>query len=196
MPGGMHEVEVKYRVDSSRALEAALAAHGVDLSDPVLQDDQAYAPAHWDYGQSKIGVAFARLRTQDGQHLFTLKTPVVNEQSCREQETGVGDRAAMHQALLAMGYRPTIRISKRRRTGWVDALGGVSICLDEVEHAGTFVELEAVTSARSAVGQDDLDRLARSWGVPLERTRDTYDSLVRAALAVGGLDVGDAAAQP
>ena len=38
----------------------------------VVQDDQAYAPVGWSYGDSKIGVSFVRLRTVDGRHTFTL----------------------------------------------------------------------------------------------------------------------------
>ena len=41
---------------------------------------------------TKLGVAFARLRTQDGRHLFTLKRPVDNELACLEFETEVADR--------------------------------------------------------------------------------------------------------
>ena len=46
----VHEVEVKYRVEDEPALIAALRRHGVVLSAPVRQDDQAYAPTAWRYG--------------------------------------------------------------------------------------------------------------------------------------------------
>lgn len=183
----VQEIEVKYRVVlDGPALEAALAARGAVLSAPVRQDDQAYAPQSWSYGDSKIGVPFARLRTQEGQHLFTVKRPMANEQACIEHETTVADRAQMHDALVTMGFQPTVRIVKTRRTARMDTqeLGGVLVCVDEVEHLGLFLELEAVMQVDSAEGaQQTLDRLARSLGVELERTSDTYDSLVRQALA-------------
>jgi adenylate cyclase class 2 len=179
---GSCEVEVKYRVPDPAQLEAALRHHGLVLSPPVEQDDQAYAERGWSYGMSKIGMVFARLRTQAGRHLFTVKKPVDNELSCLEYECEVSDRSQMHQAILAMGFAPTVRIVKRRRTA---ASGGLAVCLDEVDHAGMFLELERVIgpgeSGTSA--QADLDAFARALGVPLERTPDTYDSLVRAALA-------------
>ena len=165
------------------AWREALAGRGISLSDPVGQDDQAYAPGWWDYGQSKLGVPFARLRTQQGRHLFTVKTPLANEQACAEQETLVDDREQMHQALVAMGFRPTVRIVKTRRTARVGVLG---LCVDVVEHAGVFLEVELIAPAGRGrlAAQRDLDGFVSGLGVPLRRVMDTYDSLVRAAQPV------------
>jgi hypothetical protein len=40
----VREIEVKYHVDDLEALLAALKGRGIELSDPIYQDDQAYAP--------------------------------------------------------------------------------------------------------------------------------------------------------
>lgn len=180
----VHEVEVKYHADAHLVAQA-LHSRGVELSAPVLQDDQAYAPATWQYGMSKLGVAFARLRTQNGRHLFTMKRPVDNEMVCLEHETAVDDREQMHGALLAMGYQPTVRIVKQRRTArW----GDVAVCVDDVEGVGGFVELEQVVSPQESgpTVQMRLDQLIRSLQVPVQRTTDTYDSIVRAATPTAG----------
>lgn len=176
------EIEVKYRVRDLAALEEALTRRGALLSSPARQDDQAYAEDGWTYEQSKIGVTFARLRTQQGRHLFTIKRPLDNAMACLEHETEITDREQMHHAIVAMGFHPTVRIVKTRRTATLD---GVAICVDEVEHAGVFVEFERTVSDREpgTAVQNELDALARSLSVELERTKDTYDSLVRAALA-------------
>ncbi|REF00733.1 class IV adenylate cyclase [Thermomonospora umbrina] len=182
----VQEVEVKYRVLDLPALQAALAARGAMLSPPVHQDDQAFAPAGWSYGENKVGVVFARLRTQDGVHLWTVKQPVDNEMACVEHESVVADREAMERSLILMGWAPTVRIVKTRRTARLDLPGGrIAVCVDEVEHAGSFVEMERVVSGSEsgAAVQHELDRWARSLGAELERTTDTYDSLVRAALS-------------
>ncbi|MFI6928092.1 class IV adenylate cyclase [Nonomuraea spiralis] len=186
MTGAAQEIEVKYRVGDLDALVSALAARGAALSPPVWQDDQAYAQLGWDYGQSKIGVVFARLRTtENGQHLFTVKKPLANEQACLEHESPVADREQMHEAITTMGFRPTARIVKTRRTAVLD---GLSVCVDEVEHAGIFMELERTVAADQSgtAVQAELDAWARSLGVELERTSDTYDSLVRSQLAASG----------
>lgn len=152
------------------------------MSPSVRQDDQAYAEDGWQYGMSKLGVSFARLRTQAGRHLFTLKRPTDNEMACLEFETEVADREQMHEAIVHMGFYPTVRIVKTRRTA---QLGELSLCLDAVEHAGAFLEVEKVIGPgqAGAAVQAELDAFARSLGVELERTTETYDSLIRAALA-------------
>jgi adenylate cyclase class 2 len=176
------EIEVKYRVFDTAGLVVALRALHLTFAPPSRQDDQAYAENGWHYGLSKLGVAFARLRTQDGRHLFTLKRPVDNELACLEFETEIADRDQMHEAILHMGFYPTVRIAKTRRTA---RLGELSLCLDEVEHAGAFLEIEKVIGPGQSgeAVQAELDAFTRSLGVSLERTIETYDSLVRAALA-------------
>ena len=176
-----HEIEVKYHIGDHEALVAALAACGVQAGPPVEQDDQAYAPAGWRYGDSKLGVPFARLRTQAGRHVFTLKRPVDNELSCIEHETEVADREAMHHAILAMGFRPTVRIIKRRRTA---RIGDTCLCLDEVDGLGSFLELERIVAADTSATavQAELAAFVAGLGIEATRTEETYDSLVRAAL--------------
>jgi adenylate cyclase class 2 len=173
-----YEVEATYRVGDVDGLIAALARRQVVLSEPLGQDDQAYAPAGWSYGMSKIGVPFARLRTERGRHLFTVKKPIDNEMACLEHQCEVSDRDAMHGALVAMGWVPTVQIRKWRRTGNWD---GVTVCVDVVDRLGPFLEVERVVSAAVSGEQvqAELDALVRSLGVPVERVTDTYDSLIR-----------------
>lgn len=90
----MREIEVKYQVEDMEALLVALKSRGIELSEPVFQDDQAYAPAGWQFGDSKLGVSFLRLRTVAGRHYFTFKQPADSAQACLEYETQVTDRQA------------------------------------------------------------------------------------------------------
>ncbi len=176
----MREIEVKYRVDDLEALLVALKSRGIELGEPVFQDDQAYAPAGRQFGDSKLGVSFLRLRTVAGRDYFALKQPVGNAQACLEYETQVADRYAMHGAVLHMGYRPTVRIVKTRRTA---TLGTCSLCVDDVEGIGGFLELErlATDDADTQAIQADLAAFADSLGIMATRTEETYDSLVYAA---------------
>jgi adenylate cyclase class 2 len=176
------EVEVKYRIRDVEALLVALKARDIELNMPVHQDDQAYAPEGWSYGDNKLGVSFVRLRTVDGRHTFTLKRPAENALSCDEYETAVADREQMHHAILAMGFRPTVRIAKARRTAELPA---ISLCVDEVADLGTFLELERMVpdDVPGEAVQAELAAFVSSLGVQAERTEETYDSLVRAASA-------------
>lgn len=176
----MHEIEVKYRVDDLEGVLTALKSRGIEVSDPVHQDDQAYAPAGWKFGDSKLGISFLRLRTVAGRHYFTLKQPVDNDQACLEHESEVSDRDAMHHIALHMGYRPTVRIVKVRRTASID---GCSLCIDDLEGVGGFVEAERMVpdDADAQAIQAGLAALVESLGAAAVRTTETYDSLVHAA---------------
>ncbi len=176
----VREIEVKYWVDDLEALLVVLKSRGIELSEPVFQDDQAYAPVGWQFGDSKLGVSFLRLRTVQGRHYFTLKQPAGSVQDCLEFETQVTDRQAMHHAVLHMGYRPTVRIAKTRRTA---TLEDSSLCIDEVEGVGGFLELErlAPDNADAQTIQANLAAFVSSLGITAIRTDQTYDSLVHAA---------------
>jgi len=175
----VREIEVKYRVADLEELLVMLKELGIELGEPVFQDDQAYAPAGWQFGDSKLGVSFVRLRTVNGRHYFALKQPGENVQSCLEFETEVADRAAMHGAILRMGYHATVRVAKSRR---VADLGHCTLCVDDLEGAGGFLELERLAADDAAGGavQDELAAFVSSLGVSAVRIDETYDSLVRA----------------
>jgi adenylate cyclase class 2 len=59
----------------------------------------------------------------------------------------------------------------------------MSLCLDEVEGIGTFLELERMVPAGTPgeVVQAELAGFVDSLGVVARRTDEPYDSLVRAA---------------
>ena len=180
--GAVREVEVKYRVRDAEALLAALKQRGIELGVLVRQDDQAYAPDGWVYGDARCGVPFARLRTVAGRHVFTVKRPAENVLSCEEHETVVADRDQMHDAILAMGFWPTVRIVKTRRTA---TFGDLVLCVDELDGLGVFLEVERMVpgDVPGEAVQEELSRFVASLGIEAEQTGQTYDSLVRDVLA-------------
>ena len=97
---------------------------------------------------------------------------------CAEHETALSDREQMHGALAALGYEPTVRIVKERRTGRRETMG---VCVDIVEVAGGFLEPELVVDDdRDGVqAQSEPSARAHRLGVELERTSRTHDTLVR-----------------
>ena len=177
----MREIETKYRVRDLDTLLTALEAAGVKPAEAVLQDDQAYASKGWDASMGKVGHTFARLRTLDGEtHVFTTKTPLANSMECVEFETTIANREQMHGAIMAMGFEPTVRIVKHRRTG---EAGRIGVCVDLVEGLGAFLELELMVDddRDGPAAQSELDEWARGLGVELERTDHTYDILLLTA---------------
>lgn len=47
----------------------------------------------------------------------------------------------MRHAALHVGYRPTVRIVKTRRTA---SIGDCSLCIDDLEGVGGFIEAECM----------------------------------------------------
>jgi adenylate cyclase, class 2 len=90
-------------------------------------------------------------------------------------------REQMDLAIRAMGFYPTVRIAKVRRTA---AVAGVVLCVDEVAGLGTFLGLEQMVGdeVSGEAVQAELARFVASLDVEAERTAETYDFLVRAAL--------------
>ena len=108
--------------------------------------------------------------------------PAENVLSCEEHETAVADRDQMHHAIMAMGFRPTVRILKVRRTA---TLSDLVLCVDELDGIGVFVEVERMVpdDVSGEAVQAELARFVTSLGIEAERSAQTYDALVRAALA-------------
>jgi adenylate cyclase class 2 len=171
------ELEVRLRVEHGPSALAALEALDLVLDDGVMQDDQAYAPLGWDYGECRLGVTFARLRTVSSQHWFTVKRPISDVRTCIEHECHVSDREAMHNAVLLMGFRPTVRIVKTRRSG---RIGELKICLDDVHGLGLFLEMEALARPGDDLTEvrQSLEALIATLDVQAERCFDTYDALI------------------
>jgi adenylate cyclase class 2 len=170
---------VRFRLAEPELALKSLRDGGIRFWKPERQDDQAYAPAAWDYSQSRIGVTFARLRTTRERHLFTVKRPVTDVRTCIEHECFVSDRQAMHEAILLMGFVPTIRIVKSRAMA---QRGAFTFCLDEVEGLGRFLEVERLASAGddTDVARLEIERLLAKVGVRAGRCYDTYDALLHA----------------
>ena len=174
------EVEVKYRIFDSDAVLAQLAAHGVRMSAAVHQDDQAYAPVGWTFHQPKIGVPFARLRTQEGRHLFAVKSRWTT--SWRAWSTN--RRSSTASRCTPRCWRSASTRPSASSRSAAQARSVICRCVEEVEHAGAFLEVEWLVASNESgeAAQRRLDEFVRSLDVPVERTTDTYDSLLRATL--------------
>lgn len=87
----------------------------------------------------------------------------------------------MHRAIVLMGFEPTVRIVKTRRSGWLD--DRYALCVDQVEGVGTFIEVEAMADPDEDHDRlrAELERLVERLELDVERCTDTYDALVHAA---------------
>ena len=111
-------------------------------------------------------------RLPDGprESLLTYKGPKLDQVSNArtEYETAVSDGETAEKLLEALGYRPLAVVDKVRRTYRME---DVTLCLDEVEGLGGFLELEILVPAEEGREEAVGRLLALLDGLGISRDR-------------------------
>jgi adenylate cyclase, class 2 len=144
------EVEKKYRLtgESRASLVERLGEGGATPEGEEFEENTLYAGGQLDAGRQVL-----RLRRVGSRAVLTFKERGASSTAhkrYREDETSVGDAAAMADILSALGYSPALVYEKRRAT-W--QWRGAEIVLDELPF-GLFVEIEGEESVI-----DEVERL-------------------------------------
>lgn len=179
------EVEQKYRVASLGPTMGVLAAWKVALAEPVRQVDCYYRHPQRDFAQTDE--AF-RLRTVGEQNCLTYKGPKLDATTKTRVEEEVGLAAGELARLTAdrllghLGFEPVATVSKSRQCGHLVREGlPVEIALDQVDHVGTFVELEISTEDHPAAierAKQVLAQLAQELGLNQVERRSYLELLL------------------
>ena len=132
------EIEIKAPCPDLSALESKLKAMGARDFGRLFQRDVYYSHPGRDFGQTDEAL---RLRVENDLTLVTYKGPKLDEGSkTREElEVSLGNPETFAMILERLGFRPAMRVSKQRR---IYGIRGVSVCLDQVEGLGDYVEFE------------------------------------------------------
>ena len=133
------EIEVKASVNDLKAVrERVLALGGRDFG-RIHQVDEYYSHPTRDFAETDEAV---RLRTENDLTVITYKGPKVDKETkTREElEVSIGNRETMAAILVRLGFKPVIKIAKKRE---VYGLRGLTVCLDQVEGLGPYIEIEA-----------------------------------------------------
>ena len=181
----MIEAELKARLRDPEAVRAALAARAE--AEAATYRDTYYDSPNEDLDRSGREL---RLRSVEAvglvRHLLTFKEPAVDEASGSkpEYETAVGAPLAVDHLLRALGYRPSVELTKecenfRLSTGGRDFLATL-VRVPELED--TFLEVETMAEEHD-VGQAlaAVRELLGQMGVTdAELTTELYTDAVRA----------------
>jgi adenylate cyclase class 2 len=147
-----YEVEQKYRVVDLSACKETLRLLGAEFEEATPQVDRYFAHPSRDFAATDE--AF-RLRRDGETNRITYKGPKVDATIKTRQEIELpladgNDYLDRFSALLeALSFQPVAQVSKLRTTArvkWKDRT--VTVCLDEVEEVGDFVEIELVVGKR------------------------------------------------
>ncbi len=140
------EVEIKFRADED--VEDRIRGIAEFVCEKVEEDVYFNSPVR-DFRKSDEAL---RVRRDGNGVWLTYKGPKVDsETKTREEiEIEVGDYRKALEILSRLGFRVLRKVVKRRR---IYRYGEVTICFDDVEGLGKFVEIE--------VKSDDLDSAKR-----------------------------------
>lgn len=142
----MLEVELKFRVADGVALSARLELLGARPVGTEMQRDTYFNHPARDFAETDEAL---RIRTIGTVSTVTYKGPVLGTKakSREELECGVADGSTFSQALVRLGFRPTLVVEKERRHFELEWDGrAATICLDWVTGLGLFCELELLAS--------------------------------------------------
>jgi len=141
----MREIEVKALVRDPKAVVQKLETQGCVLGNPVTQEDIIFVREPGssvdEYLENDV---FVRLRTlSTGKIIFTAKynpsRKHFGDTMVTEHETEVASRDTTIDIVQLLGYTEAIRVIKTRRSG---VCGEFTICLDDLEGIGSFIEVE------------------------------------------------------
>ncbi len=165
------EVEIKFKAD--RSIEDRIRKLADFVCEKVEEDVYFNSPIR-DFRESDEAL---RIRRDDEGVMITYKGPKVDaETKTREEiEIRVDDYSKAMDILNRLGFRTIRRVVKRRR---IYRLGDVTICFDDVEGLGQFVEIE--------MKSDDLEsakhkvfEIAKKLGFdPSNSIRESYLELL------------------
>ena len=134
----MLEMELKARLNDKSKLKQKLLLEGCKWSGTIVQEDVIYV--NKDMIQS-INVPVFRIRKIDNKTILTLKVQAADLNTARELELEVSDEKIMHQILRTIGFEAKVEVKKQRTE---TKYKGFTICIDEVERLGDFIEIEKI----------------------------------------------------
>jgi len=176
----VYEVELKFPVPDTRAIEQRLTAMAARWHDPVEQSDRYFNHPGRDFARTDEAL---RLRRDGDRVVITWKGPRIDTatKTRREIELPLSlelpqPGAALHPAefaiarwtdlLESLGFRPVATVAKRRSYAVVAWQGReVDVALDSVIGLGEYLELELqAVEADVPQARACLESLARELG--------------------------------
>jgi adenylate cyclase class 2 len=183
----MLEVEVKYPVPDRDAVLVKLLALGAELAEERTDIDHYFNAPDRDF--KATDEAF-RIRRIGNVNVLTYKGPKRDAATKTRKEIEVRIRdgeaiAADAEALVtALGYRSVGVVHKRRAIYELDRpVGGrpgtLEVCFDDVEHVGSFVELELqAEEAEYEAAKTTVLKVAADLGLSNQERRSYLEMLL------------------
>lgn len=142
----MKEMELKVRIKDKNKfvfIKNLLKEKNCKWSEPCLQEDIIFERRLTNIAEECNGSEpVFRIRKLDNEYILTMKQLEADKNTAEELEVSISNVETMEQILFRLGYIRVCRLKKRRKT---TVYQEYTICLDEVEELGTFLEIEKLS---------------------------------------------------
>ncbi len=178
-----YEVEQKHPVPGFEAVEAKLAAMDAKIGPAAEELDLYFAHPVRNFAETDEAL---RIRRKGNRTLITYKGPKLDQttKTRQEIELPLGDQPGTperwRELLEVLGFEAVAEVRKARQRADVAWRGEtITVTLDDVDHVGTFVELEIV-SDKDGVDQakTHLAALAAELGLSGSERRSYLELLL------------------
>ena len=162
------EIEAKLKVDSLETVKEKLEKLGACFVEEQNQKDYYFDDLNSTFAKIDSCLRIRQQRDNDGEKIFlTYKGPKQkdNFKKRAEIEIEVNDFEAAQKLFLALGYKESIVVEKRRQL-W--RLGDCLVALDDVLELGSFVEIEGaddkkIAEVQKRLGLENLQHINSSY---------------------------------
>jgi adenylate cyclase class 2 len=158
----MLEVELKVRVPSLDTVRRKLLQLNAEFCGRVHERDIYYNAPHRDFSKTDEAL---RVRFTDGKTIVTYKGAKMKNLNLKAREelnTEIGSGETFADILDRLGFARSAEVNKWRENY---RFSNASIALDEVEHLGTFVEIEVLADTDPSGAESTIDRIAQELGI-------------------------------
>jgi adenylate cyclase class 2 len=172
----MLEIELKVRVDALGPVRQRLQQLNAEFSGRVHEHDIYYNGSHRNFATTDEAL---RVRYAGGKAVVTYKGAKLKNLGLKAREelnTEVESGEVFGEILARLGFLKTAEVNKWREHY---RYGNASIALDEVEHLGTFVEIEVIADTKTKAAQKRIETIKKELGITGEAILASYLELLQ-----------------
>ena len=171
------ELELKFSISNENELLDILRMKGITMSAPTVQIDTVFLRKGKNFDHLIEGEPVIRIRQEDGIFVTTLKKYVKGITDRMEIECQIDDGTNFHKYLEMLDIFPIVVVKKSRVKG---KYKDVTICFDNVENLGIFMEIEIISDEHLVAQEmNRLESIAAEFGLDVKnKVNIPYDILL------------------
>ena len=172
------EVEIKAKIENFDSLKEKLNQLGAVQKNIIKMEDIYFKHPSRDFAMTDEAL---RIRKTDDTKILTYKGPKLDEitKTRKEIEMEITDQKKLKSILIKLGFIEVPKIKKKRV---IYELDDYSICLDEVDFIGKYIEIESEVAIEEdrIKKTEELINFAEQLGIDKESfIRKSYLELIK-----------------